>query len=80
LTASGISCGSKFGPTGYENAKGKLSKLNQPFWADYYAKNLEKIIHEPNEREFYNYDSDSGIYTPKSADLIRAELSAMVFA
>jgi putative DNA primase/helicase len=70
----------EFGPPGYENANGKLSKLNQPFWANYYAKNREKIIYESCEREFYNYEPSLGIYTPKSADLIRTELSAMVFA
>src|SRR5437868_15450722 len=69
----------QFGPPGYENAKGVLSKLNQPFWADYYAKNHEKIIFEPCEREFYEYGPNSGIFTPKSADLIRSELSALVF-
>ena len=69
----------EFGPPGYENAKGQLTKLNQPFWAGYYAKNREKIIFEPCEREFYNYEPDLGIYTPKSPDLIRTEMSALVF-
>ena len=69
----------KFGPPGYENAQGVLSKLNQPFWADYYVKNRVKIIYEPCEREFYNYEPSLGVYTSKSPDLIRAEMSALVF-
>jgi phage/plasmid-associated DNA primase len=68
----------EFGPPGYQNDKGQLSKLNEPFWAAYYARNREKIIFEPCEREFYDYGSGSGIYLPKSSDSIRSELSALI--
>lgn len=69
----------QFGPPGYENAKGHLSRLNENFWAAYYASNREKIIYEPAEGEFYDYTSDYGIFIPKSSDLIRTELSALLF-
>lgn len=69
----------EFGPPGYENAKGKLSKLNESFWAAYYARQRAKIIFEPTEREFYDYDPGSGIYLPKTRDRIRTELSALIF-
>jgi hypothetical protein len=68
----------QFGPPGYENEKSKLSKLNESFWAAYYAATRSKIIYEPNEREFYDYDRAAGIFLPKSSDLIRTELSALV--
>src|SRR5438876_3965720 len=68
----------QFGEPAYENAKGQLSRLNDNFWAAYYAKSREKIIYEPCEREFYDYDSNSGIFVPKSPDRIRTELSALV--
>jgi Predicted ATPase len=68
----------EFGPPGYENDKGKFSKLNEPFWAAYYARQQTKIIFEPNEREFYDYDPATGIFVPKSSDRIRTELSALV--
>ena len=41
----------------YENEKGRLSSLNENFWAAYYAKQREKIIFEPDERAFYDFDS-----------------------
>jgi hypothetical protein len=68
----------EFGPPAYENDKGKLSKLNENFWAAYYASQREKIIFEPDERAFYDFDSSAGIFVPKSSDLIRKELSALV--
>jgi phage/plasmid-associated DNA primase len=68
----------EFGPPAYENEKGKLSKLNESFWAQYYAQQREKIIFEPNERAFYDFDATAGIFVPKSSDLIRKELSALV--
>jgi putative DNA primase/helicase len=69
----------QFGPPGYENAKGKLTKLNEPFWAAYYAKDRERIIFEATEREFYDYQPPSGLYIPKTTDSIRTELAAILF-
>jgi len=68
----------KFGPPGYENDRGKFSKLNEPFWAAYYAAGRLKIIFEPSEREFYDYDSATGLFVPKSSDRIRTELAAQI--
>jgi phage/plasmid-associated DNA primase len=69
----------EFGVPAYANDKGKLTRLNDNFWAAYYAGYREKIIYEPCEREFYDFESTSGIFTPKSSDAIRTELSALVF-
>jgi hypothetical protein len=66
------------GPPGYENSKGKLARLNENFWAAYYAKQRSKIVYEPNEREFYDFDSAIGIFIPKSSDVMRTELSALL--
>jgi putative DNA primase/helicase len=68
----------EFGPPGYQNDKGKLSKLCEPFWAALYAAQRTEIIFEPAEREFYDYDPSTGVFVPKSPDRIRTELSALV--
>jgi phage/plasmid-associated DNA primase len=68
----------EFGPPAYENEKGKISKLNENFWAAYYARQREKIIFEPDERAFYDFDPNAGIFVPKSSDSIRKELSALI--
>jgi P4 family phage/plasmid primase-like protien len=69
----------EFGPPAYENAKGTLSTLNENFWAAYYARRRTKLIFEPDERQFFDYDPATGIFVRKSSDLIRTELSALIF-
>lgn len=69
----------EFGPPGYENAQGQLTKLNEAFWAAYFAAGREQIIFEANEREFYDYLPSSGLFVPKSADSIRTELAAKMY-
>jgi phage/plasmid-associated DNA primase len=66
----------EFGPPGYENDKGKLSRINESFWADLYARHRQKIIYEACEREFYDFDGKN--FIAKSADSIRAELSRLI--
>lgn len=70
----------QYGPPGYENAKGVLNKVNENFWAAYYAAGKDKIIFEPAEAEFYDYIDTAGIFAPKSADVIRTELSALTMS
>jgi putative DNA primase/helicase len=69
----------EFGPPGYENARGQLTKLNECFWAAFFAKSRERIIFEPLEREFYDYLPESGLFIAKSADSIRTELAAKMY-
>jgi putative DNA primase/helicase len=68
----------EFGPPGYENSKHKLARLNEIFWAAYYARQATKLIYEPNEKEFYSFDTDAGIFAEKSSDVIRTELAALI--
>jgi phage/plasmid-associated DNA primase len=68
----------EFGPPGYDNKKGELSRVNENFWAAFYAKQKTEIIYEPSEREFYDFADKDGIFIPKSSDLIRTELSALM--
>ena len=67
-----------FGPPAFENDKGKLCKLNENFWAAYYANQASKMIYEPDERIFYYFNREAGIFITKSPDLIRTELSALI--
>jgi len=56
----------------------KISHLNQPYWAASYVKTKTKIIHEPAERDFYDYDDAIGIFGVLSPDRIRTELGALI--
>jgi hypothetical protein len=64
----------KFGQPGFQNARGKLSRLNEPFWAQLRA-HEEISVFEPDERQFYQYVPDLGLFVPQTEDSIRKELS-----
>ncbi len=63
-----------YGEPVYYNDKGGISTINEPYWAGLYAaENI--LLHEPDEKAFYQYNSDSGIYELESVDAIRSKLS-----
>ncbi len=58
----------------YFNEQEKLSSINQNFWAGLH--NAEHIqIYEPDERVFYRYDENTGIYTDITEHLIKNEIA-----
>jgi P4 family phage/plasmid primase-like protien len=63
-----------FGQPGFPNANGKLSRLNEPFWAQLLASE-EIAVFEPDERQFYWYVPELGLFVPRSEDSIRKDLS-----
>jgi hypothetical protein len=68
----------KFGPPGFSNQSGRLSRLNEAFWAGLCA--VETItIYEPNERQFYRYNSENGLYEPITEDKLHAELERRIY-
>jgi hypothetical protein len=61
-----------FGQPGFQNANGKLSRLNEPFWAQLLG-NEEIAVFEPDERQFYWYVPELGLFVPRSEDSIRKD-------
>ncbi len=52
----------------------RVSGINESYWAGLYA--AENIaLFEPDERTFYRYHDDTGLYTVESADLIKQAIS-----
>ena len=48
--------------------------LNEPFWgARYFTEN--KILWEPTEKKFYMYEVDTGLWTTKTEDAIKQDIS-----
>ncbi len=63
----------------YFNAEGKLTSINQNFWAGLH--NAEHIqIYEPDERAFYRYDDKTGIYADITEHLIKNEIAERLLA
>ncbi len=53
----------------------RVSGINEAYWAGLYA--AENIaLFEPNERTFYRYHDDSGLFLPESADAIKQTVSS----
>ena len=55
--------------------KDGIAKINETFWAAYYSGQKTKLIFEPKEKEFYDYNPGTGIYAPITPDLIRSEIA-----
>jgi phage/plasmid-associated DNA primase len=68
----------RFGAPGFSNKSGKLSRLNEAFWAGLCA--VETVtIYEPNERQFYRYNSKNGLYEPITEDKLHAEFERRIY-
>lgn len=51
-----------------------VTGINESFWAaSYQAQN--RVLYEPAERKFYQYDPDTGLWDIKSEDVIKQEIS-----
>jgi phage/plasmid-associated DNA primase len=74
LTANLDELRRRYGDLYYRDKKGNLSQINQPFWAGLFAtENI--VLWEPDEREFYTYNPETGIYEEESSDAIKRRLS-----
>ena len=65
-----------YGEPYYLNPNGTLV-LNENYWAGHYATE-HILLYEPDEKTFYEYHADTGLYSEISTDLIKAEISARI--
>jgi putative DNA primase/helicase len=64
-----------YGEPFYTNDKGVITTINETYWAGLHAaENI--LLHEPEEKTFYRYNGDTGIYEVESPDAIRSKISA----
>jgi phage/plasmid-associated DNA primase len=64
----------QYGEPFYTDAKGNPCSLNESYWAGLFG--LENImLWEPDERAFYRYRAESGIYEEESVDVIKRRIS-----
>ena len=63
-----------FGEPFYTNDKGVITTINEAYWAGLHAaENI--VLHEPDEKTFYRYSADTGIYEVESMDAIRSKIA-----
>ena len=63
-----------YGEPFYTNEKGALSGINEAYWAGMHATENE-VLYEPDEKGFYAYSAETGLYEVESADVIRHKIS-----
>ena len=68
---------SQYGDPYYLSKDGAVTALNQAFWASLHqAEHIQ--LFEPDEREFYRYNPESGLYSVISEDTIKQEIAARI--
>ena len=63
-----------YGEPFYTNEKGALTGINEAYWAGMHALENE-VLYEPDEKSFYAYSGETGLYEVESADAIRHKIS-----
>jgi len=63
-----------YGEPFYTNEKGAVSGINEAYWAGMHALENE-VLFEPDEKGFYAYSGETGLYEVESADAIRHKIS-----
>ncbi len=64
-----------YGEPFYTNDKGALSGINEAYWAGMHATENE-VLYEPDEKVFYQYNADTGLFEIESADVVRNKISS----
>lgn len=64
-----------YGEPIYTNDKGALTGINEAYWAGMHAAENE-MLYEPDEKAFYQYSSETGLYEVESADVVRNKISS----
>jgi putative DNA primase/helicase len=63
-----------YGEPFYLTDKGAVSGINEPYWAGMHAMENE-VLYEPDEKTFYSYSDETGLYEVESSDAIRHKIS-----
>jgi phage/plasmid-associated DNA primase len=68
----------KFGRPFVVNDQGNVTGLNERYWA---ALHLEenRLLYEPCEREFYQYEGETGLWRPVTAERLAEKISTRLF-
>ena len=67
----------RYGEPYYFNKHGAVNAINQVFWASLHqAEHIQ--LYEPDEREFYSYNSENGLYSIVSEDAIKQEITSRI--
>ena len=67
----------RFGDPLFFDDKGKITGVNQPFFAAWYRKQFNPV-YNPDEQRFYLYNPDKGLWEPQTEQRIISKLAEML--
>ena len=67
----------EFGRPFYTNKDGKVSGINERYWAALYARE-NRMLYEPDEKAFYLYQDDTGLWGAVTPESVREAISRRI--
>ena len=67
----------EYGQPFYTSKEGKVSGINERYWAALYARE-NRVLYDPDEKTFYRYEPDSGLWQSVTPESIREVISGRI--
>jgi P4 family phage/plasmid primase-like protien len=67
----------EYGQPFYMNKDGRVTGINERYWAALYARE-NRVLYDPEERTFYLYQDEKGLWQPVTQESIRETISARI--
>jgi len=67
----------EYGQPFYTNKEGKVTGINERYWAALYARE-NRVLYDPDEKTFYRYEPESGLWQSITAESIREVISGRI--
>ena len=67
----------EFGKPFYAGKNGNITGINERYWAGLYSRE-NHVLYDPDEKNFYRYESDSGLWVKITQETIRESISARI--
>ena len=67
----------EYGRPFYTTKEGRVTGINERYWAALYARE-NRVLYDPDEKTFFRYDSDSGLWLTITPEKIRDDISGRI--
>ena len=68
---------SEYGQPFYVSKEGRVTGINERYWAGLYARE-NRVVYDPDEKSFYLYDQEKGLWQGVTSESIRETISARI--
>ena len=75
--AAGAALEREYGRPFYTTKEGRVTGINERYWAALYARE-NRVLYDPDEKTFFRYDSDSGLWLTITPEKIRDDISGRI--